>query len=161
MFPNHESTVWHYSHLPNKWAGPWLIEFLYGWTLWGRQCLKARNPGRQATSTKIAALILTWFKLLSWCSAQLAHYGCNCKVLTEKLQCIFLFLTDKSINMELRILFCANDNFIQNILKKMKHIQWIWIQKGFNGFCLIKRCLVIFLSKFCNCGHSLSAELSI
>ena len=31
-------------------------------------------------------------ELLSWGSAQLAHYGPNCKILSEKLQGFFLFL---------------------------------------------------------------------
>ena len=51
---------------------------------------------------------------LSWCSAQLVHYGRNCKILLEKLQGIFLF-PDWYINqygIEDPFL-SANDDFIQ------------------------------------------------
>ena len=100
----------------------WLIEFLYGWTLGGTPCLKARSPGRmgrQAISTKSAALILTQFKL-RYLSFLVPHNGRFLFYIIQKLWSLFVFKFVEYVLIFQIVLFkiviCTQKRILNSIL---------------------------------------------
>ena len=78
---------------------------------------------------------------MSWCSAQLVHYGRNCKILSEKVkkyEASFCFWTDKSINMELRILFWVQMTILNKAIWKIKTYSTNLNTKRLQSFWIIQ-----------------------
>ncbi len=117
-----------WNSLASRLLGPLLLKSgrVWGWfvpkTFQGIHFLFS---GPLKWSIDIGAMCL-WNKFDEKAQCELGHYGHNCKILIKKLKASFCFWTDTSINMELRILFFANNNFMQNSLNT-KRLQSFWI----------------------------------